>query len=67
MQREGILKLDAFLRSSSHMVVMHIDIFLTMLWAVYDVVCFLSLEHFGPADTTKGMHKFGVEMACLWF
>merc|ERR1719350_1662992 len=44
LQREGILKLGAFLRSSSKMLVVYSDIYLTKLWTVYEVACFLSLH-----------------------
>lgn len=43
-QREGILKLGAFLRRSSKMLVLYTDIYLTRLWTVYEVACFLSLH-----------------------
>merc|ERR1719491_1140816 len=44
LQRSGILKLGAFLRSSSQMVVIYSDIYLTRLWTVYEVACFLALR-----------------------
>lgn len=44
-QEEGIRRLGAFVRSSSRMVAMYTDIYLTKLWTVYEVACFLSLHH----------------------
>lgn len=44
-QRAGIRKLGAFLRRSSKMVVLYTDIYLTRLWTVYEVACFLSLHN----------------------
>merc|ERR1719203_1736207 len=43
-QRQGILKLGAFLRRSSHMVALYTDVYLTKLWTVYEVACFLALH-----------------------
>merc|ERR1740121_1969778 len=42
LQRQGISKLGAFLRNSSRMLVIYSDIYLTKLWTVYEVACFLS-------------------------
>lgn len=44
VQKQGILKLGAFLRMSSRMVIVYTDIYLTKLWTVYEVACFLSLH-----------------------
>jgi len=44
LQKQGILKLGAFLRNSSRMVVLYTDLYLTKLWTVYEVACFLSMH-----------------------
>lgn len=44
LQQQGILKLGAFLRKSSRMIVLYNDLYLTKLWTVYEVACFLSLK-----------------------
>lgn len=41
-QRQGILKLGAFVRSSSQMLVIYTGLYLTKLWTVYEIACFLS-------------------------
>merc|ERR1740121_2482032 len=43
-QRRGILKLGAFLRSSKKMVAIYSDLYLTKLWTVYEIACFLALH-----------------------
>jgi len=42
LQRAAILKLGAFLKQSSDMFVIYTDMYLTKLWTVYEVACFLS-------------------------
>lgn len=44
LKQVGIRKLGAFLRSSSNMVVIYTDVYLSKLWTVYEVACFLSLH-----------------------
>ena len=43
-QKQGILKLGAFIRKSSQLVVIFSDVYLTKLWTVYEVACFLPLH-----------------------
>lgn len=40
----GIQKLGAFIRSSERMLIIYSDMYLTRLWTVYEVACFLSLH-----------------------
>lgn len=44
LQKEGILKLGAFIQCSSDMIVIYSDVYLRKLWTVYEVACFLSLH-----------------------
>ena len=44
LQREGIERLGAFLNHSSRMVAIYSEVYLTKLWTVYEVACFLSLH-----------------------
>lgn len=47
LQAQGISKLGAFIKSSSRMVVLYTDVYLSKLWTVYEVACFLALH---PTD-----------------
>merc|ERR1719506_1574523 len=41
LKRAGVLKLGAFLTSSSRMLILYSDVYLKKLWTVYEVACFL--------------------------
>lgn len=43
-QQAGIRKLGAFLRSSTQMVAIYSDVYLTKLWTVYEAACFLAMH-----------------------
>lgn len=43
-QWQAVLKLGAFLRSSSRMLALYTDLYLTKLWTVYEIACFLALH-----------------------
>lgn len=67
LQKEGICKLGAFLRSSRQMIVMYTDIYLTKLWTVYEVACFLSLQsngHLIVVPTFQPVLVFGGTLVC---
>mmetsp|Transcript_135135 Transcript_135135/g.431413 ORF Transcript_135135/g.431413 Transcript_135135/m.431413 type:complete len:553 (+) Transcript_135135:32-1690(+) len=44
IQRQGILKLGAFIRKSEQMVVLYSDVYLLKLWTVYEVASFLAIH-----------------------
>merc|ERR1712117_185394 len=44
LQKQGILKLGAFIRKSLCLLVIYSDLYLIKLWTVYEVACFLCLH-----------------------
>ena len=44
LQAKSIKKLGAFLRMSSHLVIIYTSVYLKKLWTVYELACFLALH-----------------------
>lgn len=44
IQKQGVMKLGAFLCKSQQLLVLYTDIYLSKLWTVYEMACYLSLH-----------------------
>ena len=67
LQRQGILKLGAFLKHTKCMLILYSDVYMRKLWTVYEVACFLAER---TADHMVVLHlTFGVVfiIGVTWF
>jgi len=61
LKEAGILKLGAFLASSSRMVILYSDLYVTKLWTMYEVACYLTTH------TTHLIEVVHISLAPLFF
>jgi len=62
IQRQGILKLGAFIRNSEQMVILYSDIYMLKLWTVYEVASFLAVH---PIRCMKVVHVSQSIVFCI--
>eukprot|EP00928_Gymnodinium_smaydae_P064965 TRINITY_DN48184_c0_g1_i1.p1 TRINITY_DN48184_c0_g1~~TRINITY_DN48184_c0_g1_i1.p1 ORF type:complete len:521 (-),score=58.34 TRINITY_DN48184_c0_g1_i1:164-1726(-) len=44
LQRRGILKLGAFIQAADQFIILYSDVYLSRLWTVYEIACWLSMH-----------------------